>query len=248
MTPPAILHEIFSSVQGEGPYTGTPMTFVRFQGCHLRCRWCDTKESLPRHIETYRYESPPGSAAFLTAPNPCDMDQLHARLEDFDDPWIALTGGEPLEQADFLAAWLPTLSARRKFLLETGGVMTAALAKLLPLVHVVSMDFKLASSTGMRAYWKEHEAFLRGLRSARHEAYVKMVVDADTTAADIAQAAALIAQVDPSVPTVLQAASPTSTVPRPPTATQLAVALAHCQTQLQHVSLGRQMHKVWEVL
>ncbi|MCL5059022.1 MAG: 7-carboxy-7-deazaguanine synthase QueE, partial [Actinobacteria bacterium] len=41
----AAVREIFSSVQGEGPYVGTRQIFIRFDGCNLSCRYCDTARS-----------------------------------------------------------------------------------------------------------------------------------------------------------------------------------------------------------
>lgn len=37
------VNEIFSSIQGEGFWSGTPATFIRLQGCNVGCEWCDTK-------------------------------------------------------------------------------------------------------------------------------------------------------------------------------------------------------------
>jgi 7-carboxy-7-deazaguanine synthase len=34
--------EIFESLQGETTHAGRPCAFVRFAGCDLRCRYCDT--------------------------------------------------------------------------------------------------------------------------------------------------------------------------------------------------------------
>ena len=37
------INEIFYSLQGEGYHTGTPVIFVRFSGCNLKCDFCDTQ-------------------------------------------------------------------------------------------------------------------------------------------------------------------------------------------------------------
>lgn len=36
------VQEIFATIQGEGPFAGTPATFIRLAGCNLQCPMCDT--------------------------------------------------------------------------------------------------------------------------------------------------------------------------------------------------------------
>lgn len=39
------INEIFTSIQTEGPFAGEVARFIRFQGCNLRCPFCDSKST-----------------------------------------------------------------------------------------------------------------------------------------------------------------------------------------------------------
>lgn len=39
---PLQVHSIFYTIQGEGPFCGTPAVFIRLAGCNLQCPACDT--------------------------------------------------------------------------------------------------------------------------------------------------------------------------------------------------------------
>jgi len=202
-TKSAQLLEIFSSLQGEGPYAGNPTTFVRFQGCPIGCRWCDTRESWSAATPHFRVETPPRSRDFKFGNNPVTPEQLNLWLKPFPDSWLSVTGGEPLEQADFLADWLPTVQ-EKTVLLETAGIHTQGLAKVLPHVDIVSMDFKLPSSTSTPAYWQQHQQFLQLSVSGKKEIYVKIVVTQTTTESDLRKAAELVKQTARETLVVLQ--------------------------------------------
>ncbi|HWI54270.1 MAG TPA: 7-carboxy-7-deazaguanine synthase QueE, partial [Desulfobacteria bacterium] len=90
------LVEIFSSVQGEGLYLGVKQIFIRFAGCNLKCKYCDT----PFEPETgFRVEVPAGSGRFDLYQNPVTPDQIIDIIKRLDPQLchsISLTGGEPL--------------------------------------------------------------------------------------------------------------------------------------------------------
>ncbi|MFZ9869812.1 MAG: hypothetical protein ACO3E0_01510, partial [Candidatus Kapaibacteriota bacterium] len=48
------VNEIFYSIQGEGTRAGRPCTFIRLQGCTLRCTWCDTPYALDHRVSEYQ--------------------------------------------------------------------------------------------------------------------------------------------------------------------------------------------------
>ena len=68
--------EIFDSIQGEGFWAGTYVTFIRLAGCNLSCSWCDTKESW--NESKHKLLSPAEIA-------------LHIKPKSY----VVITGGEP---------------------------------------------------------------------------------------------------------------------------------------------------------
>ena len=196
--------ELFVSFQGEGLHAGRRQLFVRFAGCPLRCRYCDTPESLVP-VERCRVLGPDGEHRL---PNPLDVATLAAevaRLAASAPPLhaVAVTGGEPLAQADFIERWLAEAPPGVPVLLETAGILPARLARVLPHVTIVSLDFKCPSNTGERARWDEHEACLAAAVAAGRDVYVKMPVDGATAADEVERGARLLARVAPAVPLFL---------------------------------------------
>jgi organic radical activating enzyme len=241
----ANLIEIFQSLQGEGPHLAEPMVFVRFQDCALSCRYCDTPASFQKH-KNFRVEQAPRSGKFFSEPNPVTAERLSQLLQHFSCDTLSLTGGEPLQHAGFLRQWLPTLQGRYRVLLETNGVLTRELQQVLPWVDIVSMDFKIPSATGMRPYWREHEAFLQIARSK--EVYVKMVISRETTEEEIRSAVHLVERIAPGIPFVLQPVTPFGPVYETVTAEAVARWAQLSRAHLGDVRVIPQMHPQWGVL
>ena len=239
--------EVFSSLQGEGLYAGIPMTFVRFGRCSMGCRYCDTPAGLCQGEEC-RVESPPRSQGFEVLENPIMVTKLTEIMEPFDDEFVSVTGGEPLEQVGFLAEWLPAVYPHRRVLLETNGILHREIERVIQHVNVVSMDIKPPSSTGRRARWKEHEAFLRTVVAAGREIYVKLVVTEETTDSDIQRSIGIVTDVNKYIPMVIQPAAETLTFRCRISEERLRSLERLCSAYLDDVRIMPQMHKQWGVL
>jgi len=99
--------EVFHSIQGEGTRAGRPCAFVRFTGCDLRCRWCDTAYAFHGGEERSR--------ADLVA----ELDRLPTRL-------CCLTGGEPLLQPELPDLCRDLLARGWEVTVETHGQRATA--------------------------------------------------------------------------------------------------------------------------
>ncbi len=197
------LAEVFSTYQGEGPYVGRRHLFVRLAGCTIGCRFCDTPDAL-RAGAAYEVRSADG--ACRVGENPVEADAAGALIEDAlraSGPYhaVSITGGEPLEQVEFLGALLPRIVAA-PVLLETAGTLPDALAGVIDHVAIVSMDVKLPSVARTRPCFAEHRRFLEIAR--RRDVYVKVVVDAGVDRDEWRAAARLVADVAPQTPFIVQ--------------------------------------------
>lgn len=186
------LSEIFVSFQGEGAHVGERHLFVRLAGCNIRCIYCDTPGSLERTGGFTIYG--PGEAS-EHRPNPVVTSELRSVLDSIlatQGPIeaMAITGGEPLVQAEFLAELLGGQRLPVPVLLETSGVLPQRLREVLGVVDIVSMDIKLPSNTRERSFWEEHAAFI-GLARGK-ELYAKVLVDETTAESDLERAATLL--------------------------------------------------------
>ncbi|MCF6093504.1 radical SAM protein [Microaerobacter geothermalis] len=108
MTLPMV--EIFETVEGEGLKAGYPTTFIRLFHCNLRCKWCDTPYSyspaLPEFYATTR--------------------EIVEQVTNLGNPYICLTGGEPLihggKSMDLIHA-LSELDIVKDVHIETNGAI-----------------------------------------------------------------------------------------------------------------------------
>ncbi|MEN7973654.1 MAG: 7-carboxy-7-deazaguanine synthase QueE [Verrucomicrobiota bacterium] len=184
------LSEIFSSIQGEGPYVGERHLFLRFCGCHRDCAFCDTDTE---KTETVVIEKRAGSGNFEQIPNPLTTERLMEIIREMDgkrtNRRVSLTGGDPLLQVNFLHELLPQLCGNGySIYLETAGDLPQQLKSIVEWVDIVAMDVKLESVTGEKSVFPAHWQFLKTCRDWNVEVFVKLILSADTHDGELMEA------------------------------------------------------------
>ncbi len=212
------INEIFKSYQGEGLWQGKEQVFIRFFGCNLNCKFCDTKQSF--------YQLMP-IAQVLERVN--SFGRFHS---------VSLTGGEPLLQIHFLEALLPRLKKQGWALyLETNGVLYKNLAKIINYIDLISMDFKLPSSTGQFSYWRRHRNFIKVAQNTH--LFAKVVIGRETLWEDLDKTIEIIKKIKPDLFLVLQPENPYESLLKE----KLTVFKKRCTDGLISVKIIPQLHK-----
>ena len=161
----AYIKEIFSSIQGEGPYIGEMHLFVRFCNCNLNCKYCDTKFKKDKYTRQYSSQD---LAQYL----------LHNEVDT-----ISLTGGEPLIEVKFLKEFLALVSPHKTIYLETNGILTNELASVIDYIDIISADIKLYSATKQENQFDINDEFLSIAK--KKECFIKVVYDENITKDEI---------------------------------------------------------------
>ena len=216
---------VFASIQGEGAYVGEPQTFVRLEGCPLRCRWCDTPGSwLVSEART-------GGLPTARPQNWTDAHEIanHVRrIEGVRPRTVSITGGEPLLWPEFVRELAAELAPRRIHL-ETAGAHPEALAAVMDAVDHVSLDLKLPEDLDApeEVSWSQAEpapadadawvAVRRRVLSlvAGHDACGKLILSAGRTQAEFSPLLDDVVELAPDLPIIVQPVSPTGGVAAP---------------------------------
>jgi len=228
------ISEIFSSLQGEGTHLGERHLFIRFEECHIHCGYCDELAKMKEGaFEIYSLEK---TLSIVDV------------FEEQKGPHhsISLTGGEPLFYTSFLKEFLPEL--KKKGLttyLETNGTLPGPLASIIKWCDIIAMDLKPPSSTGDRAFFSEHAAFLK--IASTKEVFVKVVVTPSTKLEEIHECIRLVAEAGPKTPFIFQPLSDPIGINSESLKLIETSLFAMAKESLFDVRVIPQMHKIWGV-
>lgn len=130
----ARVSEIFTSIEGEGIFVGKKTLFIRLSGCHLKCRWCDTKYALPLDSGTdYQIDE--------------IKDLIIKELRPFTYK-VNFTGGEPLLQTEAVIELADFIKKQTnlKTYIESSCFDSELFSKVLPYIDICKIEFKTDDS------------------------------------------------------------------------------------------------------
>jgi 7-carboxy-7-deazaguanine synthase len=161
--------ELFcDTIQGEGFSSGVISTFLRLQGCTLKCVWCDTLAVWPNGNE-YSFNE-----IF-------QMFENAGLIEKFkNEQHLILTGGSPLKQQNQIIEFILEFEIKYGFIpyieIENEGVLTP-MDSLIPYIYQWNNSPKLSNS-GMKEKIRYKPEVIKQL-SKFNNSWFKFVVECD---------------------------------------------------------------------
>ena len=136
------MHEVFYTIQGEGPFQGEPAVFMRLTGCNLACEFCDTEWDDDR--DEYKH--------------PDDWAEIARDKADCKTDLVVLTGGEPLRQEIGMLIDALWAGGFDRFQIETAGSFYQPILERNGVTTVISPKTSIINNkirTGnIDRYWK----------------------------------------------------------------------------------------------
>ena len=177
-----VINEIFYSLQGEGFLAGVPSMFVRFAGCPLQCRWCDTK---------YAWNQRAGEDYTVA--------EIVETAKRWPSKFIVITGGEPMINSDLPELVTALKTAGKHITIETAGI---AYIPDMP-CDLMSISPKLSNSVPNEAItFAAHEDLRLDIEVLQelvenYQYQIKFVVDSQDDLSEIQQTIGKIGSVNP---------------------------------------------------
>lgn len=119
------VHEIFSTIQGEGYDTGIPCTFVRLWGCNVKCVYCDQPQC-------------------KTDLKKMSVGKIVDEIRKLRVKSVCITGGEPLIQEEVYTLIYELVCLGYAVSIETNG--TVEIQDTMRRSYKYVMDVKCPSS------------------------------------------------------------------------------------------------------
>lgn len=130
------INSIYKATEGEGIFVGTPQVFVRFQGCSVGCRNCDSKQTWKCDPNTET------NIDMILQTVSCLHGEFSHRQKR-----VSITGGDPLhpQNRDAVMILAHELKKRDYFVnLEAAGMSVDE--EIFRTVDFISLDFKTPST------------------------------------------------------------------------------------------------------